>query len=75
MKYAGELVQGYGGCSSIETNYITVIKRDGMNLTYQENFGKAQGETRMAPIQTIEEWGEYIAIGEDRFFAYSEEKA
>lgn len=71
IKYSGEVVYGYGGCSSPETNYITVIKRNGNSITYQENFGKAEGQTHEAPIQTLEDWGEYIAVGEDRFFAYS----
>ena len=73
MKYAGEEVKGYGGCSSIDTNYITVVSRNGMNITYRESFGKAQGEPREATVQTLEDWGEYIAIDGDRFFAYSEE--
>ncbi len=71
MKYSGEATDSVpGSCSSINTNSITVIKRDGQNITYQENFSKATGT---ATIQNMEDWGEYITIGSDRFFAYAVE--
>jgi hypothetical protein len=69
LKYSGEIF--YGGCGSIDINCITVLKRDVQNITYQENFGKVNGKIVEAPIQTIENWGEYVAVGDDRFFAYS----
>ncbi|MCM1129372.1 MAG: hypothetical protein NC112_02740 [Oxalobacter formigenes] len=71
-KYSGEIL--YGGCGCLDCNYIRVIKREGNSLTYQEFLGKAEGNIVTAPIETIENWGEYVAAGEDRFFAYSIEK-
>lgn len=71
VRYSGEIV--YGGCSGSGTNTITILKRNGNNVTY--NFGKAGGVAREAVIETIENWGEYIAIDEDRFFAFAEDGA
>ncbi len=69
MTCSGEVVYGCSG--NIGTNTITVIKRDGNNVTYRQNFGLADGQTLVSPIRTDEKWGEFIAIGDDRFFAYS----
>jgi hypothetical protein len=72
MRYAGEALDGApGSCSGINTNSITVIRRDDSSITYRVNFGNAKGEDRVAPIQTIGNWGEYITVGNDRFFAYA----
>ena len=66
MRYSGEIV--YGACSGNGTNTITILKRNGNSVTY--NFGKTES-TGEAVVETIENWGEYIAIGEDRFFAFA----
>lgn len=66
MRYSGEIV--YGACSGNGTNTITILKRNGNSVTY--NFGKTQ-TAEEAVIETIDNWGEYIAIGEDRFFAFA----
>lgn len=70
-RYSGEIV--YGACSGNGTNTITILKRNGNSVTY--SFGKLGGVSGEAPVETIENWGEYIAIGEDRFFAFTEEGA
>ncbi|WAW10151.1 hypothetical protein NB640_00300 [Oxalobacter vibrioformis] len=71
MKYSGEATDSApGSCSSLNTNTITVLKREGQNITYQETFSKATG---VAPVQNMEDWGEYITVGNDRFFAYAVE--
>lgn len=67
MRYSGEIV--YGGCSGSGSNTITILKRNGNSVTY--NFGKTKGVPKEAVVETIENWGEYIAIGEDRFFAFA----
>ncbi|MDL2283557.1 hypothetical protein LJC19_00180 [Oxalobacter sp. OttesenSCG-928-P03] len=72
-KYSGEVV--YGGCAGNGTNSITVLKRDDKTITYQDGFGKANAAIREATIETLEDWGEYVTIGDDRFFAYSVENA
>ncbi|WAW10348.1 hypothetical protein NB640_01390 [Oxalobacter vibrioformis] len=66
MRYSGEIV--YGACSGNGTNTITILKRNRNSVTY--NFGKTES-TGEAVVETIENWGEYIAIGEDRFFAFA----
>lgn len=71
VTYSGEIV--YGGCSGSGTNTITVVKRNGNSVTY--NFGKTEGIARDAVVETIENWGEYITVGEDRFFAFAVEGA
>ena len=69
VRYSGEKM--YGGCGCIDTNSITVLKRFGNSITYQENFGKANEKIRDARIETIGNWGEYITVNDDRFFAYA----
>ena len=71
MKYSGEIV--YGACSGNGTNTITILKRNGNSVNY--SFGKTGVAVGEAVIETIENWGEYIAIGEDRFFAFTEDQA
>lgn len=70
MRYSGEIV--YGACSGNGTNTITILTRNGNSVTY--NLGKTE-LTGEAVIETIENWGEYIAIGEDRFFAFAIDSA
>lgn len=69
--YSGEIV--YGACSGNGTSTITILKRNGNHVTYY--FGKTQSAAGEATIETLENWGEYIAIGEDRFFAFTENDA
>ncbi len=70
LKYSGEIV--YGGCSGSGTNTITILKRTPNSVTY--SFGKT-GVANEAAIETIENWGEYITVGEDRFFAFAEDNS
>lgn len=72
VTYSGEVL--YGGCGCLAYNCIRVLKRDGNALTYREIFDRTEGNIVTAPIETIENWGEYVAAGEDRFFAYAIEK-
>ena len=71
-KYSGEIV--YGGCAGSGTNSIKVIGRNGKNIIYQENLGKTLGSPKEAPLETSSDWGEYISVGDDRFFAYAVEE-
>lgn len=69
VEYSGEVL--YGGCGSINNNSIVVLKRDGNNITFKEYFGNTEGSTLTLPIETIEGWGEYVSVRDDRFFAYA----
>ena len=72
MKYSGEIV--YGACAGSGNNSIVVTGRSGTHVIYQPNLGKTLGEPQEALVETAGDWGEYIAIGEDRFFAYTAEE-
>jgi len=71
VTYTGEIM--HGSCQSWHSNSITVLKRTDDSITYQENYGPNKDKACTAPIERLEDWGEYITIGEDRFFAYSVE--
>ncbi len=71
-KYAGENI--YGGCGCLDTRCMVVLKREGDTVVYEERFGKALIRTTETQIKTIDEWGEYVTTGDDRFFAYAEYK-
>ena len=68
-RYSGEIFDG--GCGTVDTLSITVLKRSDRTISYVVNHARSLGQTGEAEIKTIDEWGEYIAIGEDRFFAYA----
>lgn len=68
--YAGE--NFYGGCGCMDTVKITVLKRNADTITYQEQFGATTIRTAEAPIQTVDNWGEFITTADDRFFAYAD---
>ncbi len=73
VTYTGEMM--HGSCQSWHSNSITVLKRTSDSITYHENYGQNKGTACTAPIEKLEDWGEFITIGEDRFFAYSVEGA
>ncbi len=69
MQYSGEMIYGCSG--NMDTNNITVIKREGQHITYRQDFGLENGQIREVPVEMDDKWGEYISIGDDRFFAYA----
>ncbi len=71
VTYTGEMM--HGSCQSWHSNSITVLKREDASITYHENYGQNKGKVCTATIEKLDDWGEYIEIGEDRFFAYSVE--
>lgn len=73
VNYTGELF--HGSCQSLYNNSITILTRTDDTITYHENYGPNKGETKVSKIETLDDWGEYITIGEDRFFAYAVEGA
>ena len=64
-KYSGEVF--FGGCGNVNTLSITVLDRTDTHLNVQ-----LLGENRQLEIKNIENWGEYVTVGEDRFFAYAQ---
>jgi hypothetical protein len=72
-KYTGEVIQGCSG--NISSNAITVLRREGSQIAYRKNFGHDRDMAQEAQIQIMGDWGEYVEVGGDRFFAYTGEEA
>ena len=72
-RYSGEIFDG--GCGILDTLSVTILKRNGNKVTYTLNYHHSLGHTGEAEILTVEGWGEYIAVNDDRFFAYATHSA
>ena len=72
-RYSGEIFDG--GCGILDTLSVTILKINDKSVTYTLNHHHSVGHVAEAELKTVEGWGDYIEVGEDRFFAYATHSA